>query len=188
MSEAVADLNPIAERIVTVHRMSALLMPRDFCRVRSPVIFFAVKLFQDRRIEFRRDTKIDMRPFDRACAALGDLIDLMKNDQLPGVRHSEGDLFIARNLFILASDRRCRDTRFALLQVCHFHAHVADAAHRHDLALRFVADRIAPHGELQGVAIGIENKKRLFDRRRLGITHRSVKFDLAFFRGASNSL
>ena len=78
MSEAMPDLNPIAERIVAVNRMSALLVPGNLGRIRSPVIFFAVELFENRRIELRRDTKIDMRPFDRARAALGDLIDSMQ--------------------------------------------------------------------------------------------------------------
>src|SRR5437870_4357957 len=93
-----ADLNAIAKRIITVNRVTALLMPRDLRRVRSPVIFFAVEFSQDRRIDRRVDTKIDMRPFDRARAALGDLIDATQDYQLPRVRHGQRYLLVARNL------------------------------------------------------------------------------------------
>src|SRR5207237_6443372 len=38
----------------------------------------------------------------------------------------------------------------------------------------------------QGIAVGIEDKKRLFDRRRFRVTDRSVEFKLALFGGANH--
>ena len=105
--------------------------------------------------------------FDRTRAALRNLIDLMQYQQLAGVRHRESHLLLARHLLLLRLDRKCRDTEIlALRQVSHFDTHMADSAQRHDLALRFVAHRIAAHGKFQRVAVGIEDKKRFFDRRR----------------------
>ena len=60
-----------------------------------------------------------MRPFDRARATLGDLIDAMQNDQLPGVRHGERRLFLARNLLFLGQAESVAIPDFALLQVSH---------------------------------------------------------------------
>ena len=74
-----SNLNAVAERIVTVHRMAALFMPWYFRRVRSPVVFFTIELFENRRIKLGRDAKIDMRTFDRTGAALRDLIDAVEN-------------------------------------------------------------------------------------------------------------
>ena len=77
--EPMADLNAIAERIIAVDRVTALLVPRDLRRVRSPVVFFTIEFFQDLRINLGVDAKIDMRSFDRARAALGHLIDAVQN-------------------------------------------------------------------------------------------------------------
>ena len=86
-SKSMPNLNSIAEWIIAVHGMPALLVPRNFRRIRSPVIFSPVEFFQYRWLKIRRDAKIDVRPFHCARAPLGDLIDLMKNDQLSAVGH-----------------------------------------------------------------------------------------------------
>src|SRR5215510_3250405 len=105
VAEAMPDLNPVAERIVSVNRVAALLVPRNLRRVRSPVVFLAIEFFQDRRIERGIDAKIDMRPFDRSRATLGHLVDPMQNDQLSGVWHRQRNLLLARNLFFLGETK-----------------------------------------------------------------------------------
>src|SRR4026207_908359 len=98
MPESMADLNPVAERIVAVNRMTALLVPRNLRRIGSPVIFFTIKFFQNRRVELRRDAKVDMGTFDRTRAPLRNLIDFVQYHQLPGVRYRQSDLLVARHL------------------------------------------------------------------------------------------
>src|SRR5690242_13215671 len=187
MAKPVPDLNSIAKWIVAVHRMSALFMPGNFRRIGSPVIFSPLKFFQYRWIEIRRDTKIHVRPFDRARAPLGHLIDRVENDELSTVGYGECDLFFARHLLLFAQSEGVPIPSFALLQVRDFHSHVTDSAQRHDPALGFVADGIAPYGQFQSVAVGINNKERLFERRRRGIVERAMKFQFPFLRRANGA-
>src|ERR1044071_4764113 len=145
MREPMADLNPIAERIVAVNRVPALLMPGNLARIRSPVEFLAVEFLQDRRVKLRRDAKVDVRPFDRARAALGDSIDAVEDYQLPGVRHGERELFVAGHLFPLGKTESIAIPAFPLIEIGDLHTHVADARERHDFPLRLVPDGITAH-------------------------------------------
>src|SRR5918999_801665 len=94
----VADLNAIAEGIVAVDGVAALLVPRNLGRIRSPVVFLAVEFFQDRRIDRGVDAKIDMGSLDRSRATLRDLLDAAQNYQLARVGYGQRNLLIARHL------------------------------------------------------------------------------------------
>jgi hypothetical protein len=61
---------------------------------------------------------------------------------------------------------------------------VADSSEWHNLSLRLIANRIAPNRKLHCIAVGIQNKKRFLDRRRLRVFHRAVASQLSFFRRA----
>ena len=87
MTESVPELNSVAKWIIAVNRMSALFMPGNFRRIRSPVIFPPVKFFQYRWIKLRRDAKIDVWSFDRARAAISDFVDPVENDELSAIGH-----------------------------------------------------------------------------------------------------
>src|SRR5919109_3913306 len=76
--ESVSNLNPISERVIPINRVTALLVPGDLSRIRPPVVFLAAEFLQDHRIDGGIDAKIDVRSFDRARAALGNLIDSMQ--------------------------------------------------------------------------------------------------------------
>src|SRR5436309_3186972 len=76
------DLNPVPKRIVTVDRMAALFMPGNFRGIRSPVKLASIEFFEDRRVELRRNAKIDVRTLDRARAPLSDLIDFVQDHEL----------------------------------------------------------------------------------------------------------
>src|ERR1043166_4185451 len=104
--ESMADLNAIAERIVAVNGMAALLVPRNLCRIRSPIEFSPVELFENRRIQLRRNPKIDMRAFDGSRAPLGDLVDFAQNHELSGIGHGQSNLILARNLCVFAQSER----------------------------------------------------------------------------------
>ena len=163
------NLYPVAEGIIAIDRVTALFVPGNFRGIRPPVVFFSVEPFKDRRVQFRRDPKIDVRSLDRARAPFRDLIHAMENDQLSRVRHREGELFLAGNLLFFR-EAECFPVPVFPAPVRHFHAHMADSSERHDLALRFVADRIAADRKLDGVAVGIENEKRFFDRTRHSVS------------------
>ena len=143
MPEPMADLNPIAERIVTVNGMPALLVPRNLRRIRSPVIFFAVKFFQNRRIELRRDAKVDMRTFDRARATLGDLIDLCRMTNCPVF----GTVSVTcSSPGTCASSVKPNVSRYQILPCSKSVTSIRTwliLRERHDFSLRFVAHRIA---------------------------------------------
>ena len=181
-SKPVPDLNSIAKWIVAINGMSALFMPGNFRRIGSPIIFSPGEFFQYRWVKIRRDAKIEVRPFDRARAPLSHLIDPVENDELSAVGHGECDLFFTRHLLRFAQSEGVPIPSFALLQVRDFHSHVTDSAQRHDPALGFVADGIAPNGQFQSVAVGINDKERLFDRRRSGIVEGAMKFNFPFLR------
>ena len=76
------DLYSVAEGIIPIDRVTALFVPRNFRGIRPPVVFFSVEPFKDRGVQFRRDTKIDLRSLDRAGAPLRDLIHPVENYQL----------------------------------------------------------------------------------------------------------
>ena len=98
--ESVADLDSVAEWIVTIHRMAALLVPGNFRRIRSPIELSAVEPFENRRVNFRRDAEINVWPFDGASASLGDFGDAMQDHELSRVRHGERDLAFTGNLLL----------------------------------------------------------------------------------------
>ena len=158
------DLYPIAEGIIPIDRVTALFVPGNFRGIRPPVVFFSVEPFKDRWVQFRRDPKINMWSLDRACAPFRDLIDTVENDQLPCVRHGECNLLFARHLSPFHQTESIPVPALSLLQVRHLDADVADAAQRNGLSLRFVSYRIPANRKLHGVAVGIENKERFFDR------------------------
>ena len=168
------DLYPVAEGIIAIDRMAALFMPGDFRGIRPPVVFFAVEPLKNRRVQFRCDAKIDMRSFDRPRAALGNLIHSMQNHQLSRVRYSKRYLFITRHLSFFRQAERIPIPGLSLFQIRHFDSHMADASERDDLPLGFVSYRITADRKLHRVAVGIENKERLFDRTRRRVFYRAM--------------
>ena len=133
------DLYPITEGIIPIDRVSALFVPGNFRGIRPPVVFFSVEPFKDRRIQFRRDPKIDVRSLDRARAPFSDLIDAVENDQLSRVRHGERELFLTRHLPVFRQTECIPVPGLSLLQVRHLDADMADPAQRNGLPLRFIA-------------------------------------------------
>ena len=98
-------------------------------------------------------------PLTARRAALRDLIDLAQDHKLPSVRHGESRLLLARDLLIFGEPKGIAIPTFSLRQIRYFHAHVTDSPEWHDLALRFVADRIAANAKFHCVAVGIEHKE-----------------------------
>ena len=122
------NLDPIAEGIIPIDRVTALFVPRNFRGIRSPVVFLPVEPFKDRRVQLRCDAKIDVWSLDRARAALRDLIHSVQNHQLPCVWHGERNLCFTRHLSPFCQAERISVPGFSLLQIRHLDAHVADAA------------------------------------------------------------
>src|SRR4029434_10303222 len=175
------DLYPITEGIIPIDRVSALFVPGNFRGIRPQVVFFSVEPFKDRRIQFRRDPKIDVRSLDRARAPFSDLIDAMENDQLSRVRHGERELFLTRHLPVFRQTECIPVPTLSLLQVRHLDADMADPAQRNDLPLRFIAYGIPADRKLYSVAVGIENEKRFFDRAGRSILYWPMPFEFPLF-------
>ncbi len=122
------DLYPVAEGIIAINRVTTLFMPGNFRRIRPPVVFFPVEPLKNRRVQFRGDAEINMRSFDCARAALGDLIHLCENHELSRVWYSECDLFFTRHLSFFRQAKRIPIPGLSLFQIRHFDAHMADAS------------------------------------------------------------
>jgi hypothetical protein len=78
----VPDLYPVTEGVVPINRVTALFVPGNFRGIRPPVVFFSVEPFKDRRIQLRRDPKINVRSLDGARAPFRDLIHLAEDHEL----------------------------------------------------------------------------------------------------------
>src|SRR5262249_45704725 len=96
--KSVPNLYPVTEGIIAINRVTALFVPGNFRWIRTPVVFFSVEPFKNRRIQFRRDPEIDVRPLHRARAPFCDLIHFAQNHELSRVRHREGNLAFAGHL------------------------------------------------------------------------------------------
>src|SRR5262245_6546978 len=152
-----ADLYSVTEGIITINGVTPLFVPGNFRWIRTPVVFFSVEPFKDRRIQFRRDSKIDVRPLNGARAPFCDLIHFAQNHKLSRVRYREGNLAFTRYLLALRQTECIPVPVLPLLQVSDLDADVTDSAQRNDFALRFVSYRIPSDRKLHGVAIGIES-------------------------------
>src|SRR5262245_56648871 len=93
-----ANLYPVTEGIIAINRVTTLFVPGNLRWVRTPVVFSSVEPFKDRRVQFRRDPEIDVRPLHRARAPFCDLIHFAQNHELSRVRHRERNLASTRPL------------------------------------------------------------------------------------------
>ena len=125
--EPMPDLYSVAEGIIPIDRVTALFVPGNFRGIRPPVVFFSVEPFKDRRVELRRDPKINVRSLDRARASLCDLIDLAQNHQLACIRHGERNLCFTWHLLPFCQAECIPIPGLSLLQIRHLDADVADA-------------------------------------------------------------
>src|SRR5262245_26275097 len=137
-----ADLYSVTEGIIAINRVTTLFVPGNFRGIMTPVVFFSVEPFKDRRIKIRGDTKIDVRSLDRARASLSDLIDTVENHQLPRVRYRERKLLFARHLRAFRKTESIPIPGLSPFKIRHLDADMADPAQRNGLPLRFVTDRI----------------------------------------------
>src|SRR5215813_6855726 len=157
--KSVPNLYPVTEGIIAINRVTALFVPGNFRWIRTPVVFFSVEPFKNRRIQFRRDPEIDVRPLNRARAPFRNLIHLTQNHELSRVRHREGNLAFTWYLSPFRQTECIPVPVLPLLQVSDLDADVTDSAQRNDFSLRFVSYRIPSDGKLHGVAIRIQNKE-----------------------------
>src|SRR5262245_927912 len=157
--KSVANLYPVTEGIIAINRVTTLFVPGNFRWIRTPVVFSSVEPFKDRRVKFRRDPEIDVRPLHRARAPFCDRIRLAQNHELSRVRYSEGNLPFTRYLPALHQTECIPVPVLPLLQVSDLDADVTDSAQRNDFSLRFVSYRIPSDRKLHRVAIGIQNKE-----------------------------
>src|SRR5262245_56671715 len=154
-----ANLYPVAEGIIAINRVTTLFVPGNFRWVRTPVVFFSVEPFKDRRIQFRRDPEIDVRHLHRTRAPFRDLIHFAQNHELSRVRYRKRSLAFTGYLLRFRQTECIPVPVLSLLQISDLDADMTDSAQRNDFPLRFVSYRIPADRKLHGVAIRIQNKK-----------------------------
>src|SRR6266550_834771 len=107
-----------------------------------------------------------MRPFETLRAALGDLRYFAHDEQLSRLRHGQGQLVVAGHLIAFDHTERFAVPGARQVEIGHFYTYVADAAQRNGCLLWRQIRRLFAKTKLYGVAVGIEDEQRLFDRTR----------------------
>src|SRR5262247_2386813 len=135
--KSVANLYPVTEGIIAINRVTTLFVPGNFRWIRTPVVFSSVEPFKDRRVKFRRDPEIDVRPLNRARAPFCNLIHFAQNHELSRVRYRERNLAFTWYLPTLRQTECIPVPVFPLLQVSDLDADMTDPTQRNDFPLRF---------------------------------------------------
>src|SRR5258706_13044269 len=131
-----ADLDAVAERIVTVGGVGVGFMPRNQIRIGTPIGFLAVEALEHFRIRSFVRAQVDMGSFETLAAAVGDFVDLAQDNELIRLGNRQRQLLFTRYLRANNQSKSVAVPFAPLRQIGDFDAHVADAPQRYRSRLR----------------------------------------------------